>query len=245
MNDITVSIVSHGQRELASLLLSDLDRIRCDLVRRIIVTLNIDEPWSPPTSIGGAPVLTIRNARQAGFAANHNEAFRHCETSLFVIANPDVRLHEDPFAALAQALAHPRCALAVPWQVDARGQVEDFRRRIPTPLSLVRRAASRDRRLTETADMEWVAGSFMAVRSEVFRELAGFDAGYRLYCEDVDLCLRLQLADWRIEVLPHTVVVHDARRSSGGGSWRHLRWHLMSFVRLWTSRAFWRYRKSR
>jgi len=243
MNAVTLSVVSHAQGALAKQLLADLDRLRSPLLHAVVVTLNLDESWSPPSTVGGVPVLTLRNPRPLGFAANHNQAFGHCATPVFVIANPDVRLHEDPLPALAQALDEPSCALAVPWQVDGAGRTEDFRRRVPTPLRLLARALARERRYTETSDMEWVAGSFMALRGEAYRGVGGFDAGYRLYCEDVDLCLRLQLAGWRMRVLPDTVVVHDAQRSSGS-SGRHLRWHLMSFLRLWTSRAFWRYRKS-
>lgn len=244
MNEVTLSVVSHGHGALLAQLLSDLDRLASPHVARIVVTLNIDEPWQPPARVGLATVETLRNPEPLGFAENHNRAFARCETAVFAVVNPDIRMAEDPWSALVQALRDDACGLAVPWQVDVRGNTEDFRRLVPTPWGLLLRTLVRHKALTDTDRLEWVAGAFMAFRQPVFDALGGFDTGYRLYCEDVDLCLRLQLRGWRIEVVPSARVVHDARRASGSGG-RFLRWHLASFLRLWTSATFWRYLKLR
>ena len=39
-------------------------------------------------------------------------------------------------------------------------------------------------------------------------ELGGFDAGYRLYGEDIDLCYRAAKAGWERWYVPQAVVVH-------------------------------------
>src|SRR5437870_423296 len=38
--------------------------------------------------------------------------------------------------------------------------------------------------------VDWVYGTFMAVRRDLFRQLGGFDPRYFLYGEDLDLCYR-------------------------------------------------------
>ena len=86
---------------------------------------------------------------------------------------------------------------------------------------------------------DWVNGACMVWRTEAFAALGGFDERYFMYCEDTDICLRLQLAGCRMRSAPVTVV-HDARRHTGR-NWRHLRWHMTSMWRLWCSAAFWRY----
>jgi len=244
MTQVTISIVSHGHGALMDLLLTDIERLQPQSVAQIVVTLNVAEPWKPPPRIGDIDITVIRNQVPAGFGANHNRAFLQCKTPIFAVLNPDLRLPQDPFPGLLVRLAKQRCGMAVPWQVDAQGMVEDFRRKLPTPLSLTRRSLRAlravDKELTCTEELDWVAGSFMAMHSDVFAAIGGFDEGYRLYCEDVDICLRLQLAGWRIAVAAQPAVVHDARRDSGSGG-RHLRWHLQSFCRLWASRTYWRY----
>jgi GT2 family glycosyltransferase len=82
---------------------------------------------------------------------------------------------------------------------------------------------------------------FLAIRSEAFEAIGGFDERYHLYCEDVDLCARLRLAGWQLRQARDAVVVHDARRASRR-SLRHLGWHLASMTRLWRSDAWRRYR---
>jgi len=244
MPQVTSSVVSHGQGHLLGTLLSDLDRLANPDLTHLVVTLNLAEDWAPPTRVGHATVTVIRNEWPLGFAANHNQAFRQCSTPVFVVLNPDLRLPHDPLPALQQALREPGCALAVPWQLDEAGAPENFCRELMTPWKLLQRTVSRRRGralgLTPPERLDWVAGSFLCVDAAAFRAIGGFDPGYRLYCEDADLCLRLQLAGGRIAVLRDTVIVHAAQRHSGGHL-KYLGWHVASLARHWTSRAFWRY----
>jgi GT2 family glycosyltransferase len=248
MRQVTASIVSHGQGPLLFQLLADLGRLAPPELAHVIVTLNVAEEWTPPPLVAHAPVTVIRNPQALGFAANHNQAFKQCTTPLFAVLNPDLRLPTDPFPALMDAMARPGCGLAVPWQVDGSGAAEDFCRQLLTPLDLLRRGLrkrlGRPAVLTPPARLDWVAGSFLLLRSEAFRAADGFNARYRLYCEDADLCLRLQLQGESIAVVREATVVHAAQRASGR-KLRYLYWHLASFARHWTSAAFWRYRRLR
>jgi GT2 family glycosyltransferase len=84
---------------------------------------------------------------------------------------------------------------------------------------------------------------FMLIRSEVFAELGGFDERFFMYCEDFDLCARLRLAGWELQVTQDVHVLHEAQRASNTYL-RPLAWHLASFAKLWTSPAFWKYRRA-
>jgi len=67
--------------------------------------------------------------------------------------------------------------------------------------------------------------------------MGGFDERYFMYCEDVDLCLRLRLAGLRLVRAPVSVV--HAGRGASRRSAVHLAWHVRSLLRLWCSRSFW------
>jgi GT2 family glycosyltransferase len=56
--------------------------------------------------------------------------------------------------------------------------------------------------------VDWVSGAALAIRREAWRAVGPFDTGFRFYCQDLDLCLRLRDAGWRIAVLPEVHVVH-------------------------------------
>ncbi len=81
---------------------------------------------------------------------------------------------------------------------------------------------------------DWLAGMFLLLRREAFAAVGGFDERFHMYCEDADLCLRLQLAGWRVRLVEDVAVVHAAQRASRR-SWQHLRWHLTSLLRHWFS----------
>jgi GT2 family glycosyltransferase len=80
----------------------------------------------------------------------------------------------------------------------------------------------------------------------VFAELGGFDRRYFMYCEDVDICLRLQLKGYRLLPVVSVTVEHEAQHASRRRL-RHLFWHVQSLWRLWHSdvyRAFQSRRRS-
>jgi GT2 family glycosyltransferase len=230
---ITVSVVSHGHRVLVSRLLDDL--ARCPEVERVVLTYNVpEEPAEVPQTL--APRLqAIWNDTPKGFGANHNAAFTHCRTSLFCVVNPDVRIHRNPFPELLKGPAEG-VALSAPMVVDPDGHVEDSFRRFPTPLGLLLKATGiHDGRLLRPAGNvplapDWVAGMFMLFQAEDFAALDGFDEGYFLYYEDVDLCTRIWRSGRSIRVFPAAEIVHDARRESHRNL-KYLRWHLGSMAR--------------
>jgi hypothetical protein len=116
--------------------------------------------------------------------------------------------------------------------VDEWGVVQDSERELPTPLALWRR---RVRGQSETR-VDWVNAACLVLPRSVWQSLGGFDEGYFMYCEDVDLCLRLRQAGWSLARAP-VRVVHAGQRASHR-RWDHLRWHVASLWRLWRSPAY-------
>jgi N-acetylglucosaminyl-diphospho-decaprenol L-rhamnosyltransferase len=56
--------------------------------------------------------------------------------------------------------------------------------------------------------VDWVCGAAMAVRREVWLAVGGFDERFHFYCQDLDLCLRVQVAGWTVEVVSGARVTH-------------------------------------
>ncbi len=240
---MTVSIVSHGQaqlvdtlvRQIAALETARTDRRRPALVRRVVVTVNIDEPVPPYwDAIDPVEVRVVRNTRPQGFSRNHNQAFAVCETPLFVVMNPDLDLVGDPFPALASAFEDRLLGLAVPCVLEADGSEADVARELPTPAAILRRTLG-DRAPSSSPD--WFAGVCMALPAAVFRQVAGFDERFFMYCEDFDLCARVRLAGYRLAQIRDARIVHVAQRSSRR-SLRPFLWHLSSLLKMWASRTY-------
>ncbi|MGE0312625.1 MAG: glycosyltransferase [Lautropia sp.] len=254
---ICLSIVSHGQRDLAVDLLACIARDASPLVRQIVYTRNVPEPALPDRFAALPGLDCIDNPRPAGFGRNHNAAFARCREPLFCVLNPDIGWARDPFVALAAALgvAAPETArlpgptlpdgdrqrplgLVAPLVVRPDGAIEPTGRALYTIAEMI---GSKLHPSNRSIDADWLAGMFLLFRSDAFRQIGGFDERYFLYIEDVDISSRLRLAGWRLRQCADATVVHDARHRSHR-SLRHARWHLAGMLRYWTSPAFWRYR---
>lgn len=228
---IAVSIVSHGHGAMIDRLVARLRN--CPEVTRIVLTRNIPEASGVVTD---SLIEIIENATPKGFGANHNTAFSNCREPFYCVLNPDIELNDNPFPTLLQCLEDSGVALAAPLIVAPDGKVEDSVRQFPTFGSLLRKAfGGPDGRYSikpgdPSFSPDWVAGMFMLFRAPAFASLRGFDEGFFLYYEDVDICRRAQQAGMIVVACPAVAVIHDARRAS----WRnlhHLRWHLSSMAR--------------
>jgi N-acetylglucosaminyl-diphospho-decaprenol L-rhamnosyltransferase len=234
---VTVSIVSHGQWALIEPLLDQLDRWCSGTISKVILTLNIPEEAAVKNTWRFA-VERIDNAQPKGFGANHNAAFARCHTPWFLILNPDIRVESDVLSALLERAA-PDAGVLSPRVHEPGSETAEPYRELLTPLELIRRRKPGYR---PPAMPTWVAGMFMLIRSQAFSQIQGFDERYFMYCEDFDLCARLRLSGWRLQAERAADVLHLAQRESQRAL-RPLLWHLTSFVKVWTSRAFWRYRE--
>lgn len=251
---ISVSIVSHGHDVQVRALLAQLAALRGVRPDRVLLTLNLPEPALAQAVRARRwpfPLTLIENTAPASFAANHNRAFAagRCGASadgLFAVLNPDITLQANPLACAAALLERdPRAGAVYTEQRDARGRLQDFRRRVPLPGVLLRRYVVRAlggvlgrqrEELPRGARPDWVNAAFLCIRSATYAQLGGFDERYPMYCEDVDFCLRLQLAGWHLEQAAGASVIHAGARSSHRHP-RYLWWHVRSLTRLWRSRA--------
>jgi GT2 family glycosyltransferase len=233
---LSISIVSHGQMALIAPLLADIARFAGEEALELILTLNLPEDLPFADDALAFPLKIIRNAEPMGFGANHNQAFHQASGEFFCVLNPDVRLTENVFSALrALFAAHGRAGVVAPRVLRPDGAAEDSARYFPTPLRLAAKALHLgDGRFpvaaAEAQPVDWVAGMFMLFRADAFRQVGGFDEGFFLYYEDVDICARLWRAGWSVLLLPGVSVVHAAQRSSRRDR-RYLAWHLSSMLR--------------
>jgi N-acetylglucosaminyl-diphospho-decaprenol L-rhamnosyltransferase len=197
------------------------------------------------------PILLVHqwNPEPLGFAANHNQSMqmtRALYADWLLIANPDLDWRDDrSFAALVRGLQdapHNVGAISLT-QVLPSGEAVEFARRLMTPWQLAKRAVNRllgrSNEHVHIFQADWVNAACLVVRREVFETLGGFDERYRLYCEDIDFCLRLRMTGWKLAVLEASVV-HDTRRDSAR-HWKFFLWHLTSLLKLWTDRVFWQF----
>ncbi|MBX3568060.1 MAG: sugar transferase [Rhizobiaceae bacterium] len=256
--DLSVLIVSHGHADLIRDCLSNLDDGLAGLAAEIVVIDNLAEPDFLQRIGGARPGMTvIANEVRLGFGANINKAARSAAGRVLLILNPDTKYHSGQVAdavrfleadiargvvaarLLNQDLSDQRNFRSFPsmWIPLLRGFGADHWQRRP---GFYRRSLLEDVTIDAPLRVDWVYGSFMLIRKAVFDAFGGFDEGYFMYYEDVDLCFRLRKAGLSTHVFPDLQFLHHHQRTSSesAGS-SHRRYHINSLARyLWKSKGF-------
>lgn len=179
-----------------------------------------------------------------GYGRGHNLAIERMSGSYHLILNPDIDLDA---MSLTHALdfldVHPEVGLLTPFIADEYGHLQYLCRRHPAVSDLAIRGflpqgARRrfDKRLARyemrdvinAHDIVWdppiVSGCFMLFRTDVLKQLGGFDPRYFLYFEDYDLSLRTHDIA-RVAYVPSVRVIHH-----GGGASRKGFAHIRMFA---------------
>jgi GT2 family glycosyltransferase len=68
---------------------------------------------------------------------------------------------------------------------------------------------------TGLVEVSFPAGEAFMVRKDVFANIGGFDERYYMYCEDLDLGLRLRLRGYKCVLYPDEIIVHHRSKTSG------------------------------
>ena len=155
------------------------------------------------------------NPDNPGFAFACNQGAVGCVQPWLAFVNPDCLVETDTFecmlahAAMIHIVGALGCALA-----DANG-VEDpaSRRRDPSLRQILFAGGARgalhvanDGSALQRVDA--ISGALMLMPAAVFREVGGFDAGYRLHAEDLDLCRRVRAAGYEVAIANDVRVAH-------------------------------------
>lgn len=237
---ITLSIVSHNDSKEVERLLSSLFLYEAEDKFQILLTDNLGNtlsscPWKNCT--------LLHNDRLKGFAKNHNDAFHHATGRYFCILNPDVIFVQSIFENLMDRVDSGQADIITPVIIDSQNSFQDTFRDLPTPFELFRRRLlqrSHSVPLPKNVDViapDWISGTFLFMKTDVFQKLGGFDERYHLYMEDVDLCARARLQGLSILVDTSVKIQHDGRRSSKQ-SLKYLLWHMQSAWRFFRSPVY-------
>lgn len=228
---ITVSVVSHGQRAMVARVLKQLAGLNNAGIKTVVITHNLTDEDLPKPTNAVFDLVQIHNAKPLGFGANHNQAFNYCQTPWFAVLNPDLKFSfGDPFQALlAAGEANPELGMLAPLLIQPDTMEAEPNRGMVTPFEIIRRRLPG---WTPPDNPTWLVGAFLFIRRAAFVLVGGFDERYHLYCEDVDLSLRIQKNGMRIDRIIDAKVIHLTQRNSHRKPTYIFR-HFSSLCKLW------------
>jgi N-acetylglucosaminyl-diphospho-decaprenol L-rhamnosyltransferase len=153
------------------------------------------------------------------------------EYDWLLVVNPDVRFTPGSIDALITATNdHPNAAIFGPLIKAPSGAVYPSARAFPSLRTGIGHALFanvwrgnpwtmryhrfRDTPLERDQVVDWLSGACLLVRPAAFKLISGFDEGYFMYFEDVDLAFRLSKLGWESVFVPTSVIVHSGAHST-------------------------------
>jgi hypothetical protein len=173
-------------------------------------------------------VELIANAANAGFARANNQGLERARAPLLLVLNGDAEVQPGAVEAMVAVLARrPDVGIVGPRTVGSDGGPQvSFGPRLSILNELAQRQLVRGVRAgwppalrraqaisSRPGEPAWVSGSCMLARREALEAVGYFDEAFFLYEEDVDLCLRVRRAGFKVAFVPEALVVHHLGRS--------------------------------
>jgi hypothetical protein len=248
--DLVVSIVHYNTPELLIRCLAALAEEGSGLRKKIIVVDNASERPPRREAVEAYPdTEIILNPSNRGFGAANNQVFEGWRAKAYLVTNPDVILPPAGLLPLWEHLrTHPDTGVLGCRLLYPDGRAQPSCRRYPTLRAVLLRGLLSEglaahfapiRRYfmagevhDDSIRVDWVLGSCLLIRGDVLEKVKGFDEGYFMYYEDIDLCYRVRRAGWHVEYFPAVHWFHDYRReSTSGTSWKLRCHHFYSAMR--------------
>lgn len=175
-------------------------------------------------------IKLIEQHENVGFTRGNNIGLKASTGRYVLLLNPDTEIIG---AALAQMLAYmdanPRVGIIGPHTLNSDHTPQSTKRRFPTflvgvfestwlqsfaPQSLLDSYYANDIADDSIADVDWVQGSALMARREVYQAIDDLDEGYIMYSEEMDWCKRAKAAGWRVVYFGQAQIIHHSGKSS-------------------------------
>jgi len=161
-------------------------------------------------------VRLIRNEKNEGFGRANNRAVRESRGEFLLFMNTDVVLHPGALDLLMEEMrTHPDTGVTGPALLTPSGRLQaSFGGRTGFFSELAKKGFLNGlrtwslRKETTPYKVRWVSGAFLLTRRQAFLDVGGFDEGFFLYFEDIDLCERILDKGWKVIFLPEAVSLH-------------------------------------
>jgi N-acetylglucosaminyl-diphospho-decaprenol L-rhamnosyltransferase len=248
---VSVVVVSYQSEADLAMCLGSLERAAGPHPLEVVVVDNASSDSSVEIARGYG-VKVIENASNEGLPKAVNTGVAATAGPWLLFANPDTWLSPGSLARLlATAARDQRIGCVGPHLAYPDGSDYPTGRRFPSllmgaahaalgavwpgnPATRSYHMAGVDR--SQPLEVDWVSGACMLVRRSAFEAVGGFDPGYFMYFEDIDLCLRLARRGWRVVFDPSAEVKHVVGGSTRSAPYRKVVNHHRSALRFYRRR---------
>lgn len=175
-------------------------------------------------------VKLLPQAENVGFTRGNNIGFEIAQGRYFLMLNPDTEIIED---TLPQMIAYmddnPQIGILGPHTLNTDGTTQSTRRHFPTkaigffestwlqpfaPQPFLDYYYVSNQQDDDVFEVDWVQGSALMFRREVYEQIGGLDTEYVMYWEELDWCKRAKDAGFKVLYLGTAQIIHHGGKSS-------------------------------
>jgi GT2 family glycosyltransferase len=166
----------------------------------------------------------IINKENGGFAKGYNDALNKVESKYFLLLNSDIEVTENWLTPLLEVMKDETVAGCQPKVLSysnkntfehagASGGYLD-RNYYPFCRGRILEIFEEDKgQYNGKTEIFWATGASLLIRSDIFKQVGGFDEAFFAHMEEIDLCWRIKKRGYKFIVEPSSIIYHV-----GGGT---------------------------
>jgi hypothetical protein len=229
--DLSIIIVNWNVRDMLADCLRSIEAYHGTLKVEIIVVDSASSDGSAAMVERDFPsVILLAQTENVGFVGGNNLGLAAANGRHVLLLNPDTLVHPHALARLVEYLdEHPSVGIVGPHTLNTDGTYQSTRRRFPTLWTGMIESTWLQGMLPESvlnsfyvADMppdgiypvDWMQGSALLARREVYQQIGGLDPAYIMFSEELDWCKRAKGAGWEIVYVGDAVITHHGGKST-------------------------------
>jgi len=166
-------------------------------------------------------ICIIQNKENGGYAKGYNDALKDLKEDVFCLLNNDIEVTEGWLTPIfvhfnnsnkSEAIIQPKI---LDYQDKSKfeyaGAAGGFIDKYGYPYCrgrIFNSIEEDNNQYNKKDDIFWASGACLFIKSNVFKELNGFDESYFAHMEEIDLCWRAQNSGYTVKYIPDSTVFH-------------------------------------
>lgn len=204
---------------LSSLLLQYKEAVRKKELEIIVADNNSSDDTQKEVK-KFSEVLFTQNGGNLGFAAGNNKASEKAKGDILLFVNPDAEFVKGDILKLNEELNSAKVGIVGGEVQDYHGKRELSCGKFYTFFNVLLLSLGLEEALgvrfspTRKRKVDFVSGAFLAMKTDLFQRLGGFDEHFFMYIEDQELCYRVKKEGLEVLYSPYATIKHLGQGSS-------------------------------
>ena len=239
MVDLSIVIISWNVRDLLEECLRSLNEAQATSNRGETAALNVEIIVVDSASEDDSAQMIrekhptaqlLAQEENIGFTRGNNVGLARAQGEYILLLNPDTEVSPDALGTMIEYMdEHPPVGILGPHTLNSDGSHQSTRGRFPTlvtgifestwlsawaPASVENHYRMLESDDNDIIEADWVQGSALLLRRELYEGIGGLDEGFTMYSEELDYCRRAKTAGWKVCYHGGARITHHGGKSS-------------------------------